>query len=132
MNPDELVQTLRQSGVALVVEGENLRYRAPAGALTPELRSELAAHKAAILAYLRSQDAERRLAKTKTTVSNLHQSIRQAQDEGDLGIILDRAQAAYERGELVREEVERLAILARHQARSPAKREDTDRPGENG
>jgi len=112
VNPAELVETLQQSGVTLAVEGEHLRYRAPAGALTPELRSELTAHKAAVLAYLQSQDAAKRLAHSQELLNDLHQGIQQARDWPALNAVLARAQAAYGRGDLVREQVEELAIQA--------------------
>ena len=37
----ELLQRLHDAGVILTVDGDRLRYRAPAGALTPELRAAL-------------------------------------------------------------------------------------------
>ena len=42
----------------------------------------------------------------------LHQALRQAGDWQDLDAILERAQAAYERGELLQAQVEALAIEA--------------------
>jgi hypothetical protein len=38
----ELLQRLHNAGVILTVDGDRLRYRAPAGALTPDLRAALA------------------------------------------------------------------------------------------
>ena len=35
------MQRLRAAGVALAVDGHRLRYRAPAGAVTPDLRDAL-------------------------------------------------------------------------------------------
>jgi hypothetical protein len=37
----DLLQRLHDAGVELKVDGDRLRYRAPAGALTPELRAAL-------------------------------------------------------------------------------------------
>jgi aspartate racemase len=50
----ELLDTLAQRGVQLSADGERLRCRAPQGALTPEIRAALEAHKPAILASLRT------------------------------------------------------------------------------
>lgn len=38
----ETLQSLHDAGVVLTVDGDRLRYRAPAGALTSELRAALA------------------------------------------------------------------------------------------
>jgi hypothetical protein len=51
----ELLETLKRRGVDLDPVGESLHYRAPAGALTPDLRQALAAHKAEVLAHLRGE-----------------------------------------------------------------------------
>ena len=50
----ELLTQLRGLGVALSVDGEQLKLRAPKGTLTPALTSELQARKAEILQYLRA------------------------------------------------------------------------------
>jgi len=52
MTARELLETLRRRGVDLKPEGDSLRYRAPAGALTPTLRNALATHKTEVLAHL--------------------------------------------------------------------------------
>jgi amino acid adenylation domain-containing protein len=49
----DLLTELRDRGVELRVEGERLAYRAPKGALTPELRCELAARNDELLAWCR-------------------------------------------------------------------------------
>ena len=49
-----LLAELEKYGIKLSAEGDKIRFTAPAGALTPELRSRLAAGKAEIIAYLRS------------------------------------------------------------------------------
>lgn len=48
-----LLAELRRRGVVLEASGDRLRYRAPSGALTAELRAALAAHKDALLEVLR-------------------------------------------------------------------------------
>ena len=53
MTVSELLKTLKKRGIDLKPEGDSLRYRAPAGALTPALRKALATHKAEVLAHLR-------------------------------------------------------------------------------
>ncbi len=54
MTATELVQTLKDRGVALTVAGDRIKYRAPAGVLTPELLAELAAQKPAVMRLLSS------------------------------------------------------------------------------
>src|SRR5262245_20649733 len=58
MSAFELLSELRSRQIRLWVEGEQLRYRAPAGALTPELHAQFAARKAEIIAFLRQTTAE--------------------------------------------------------------------------
>lgn len=49
----ELLKDLSQKGIQLWVEGDNLRYRAPQGVLTPTILDILRQHKAEILEQLR-------------------------------------------------------------------------------
>ncbi|HEU4325743.1 MAG TPA: condensation domain-containing protein, partial [Roseiflexaceae bacterium] len=49
----ELLARLRDLGVKLWAEGDKLRFQAPKGAITPELREALAEHKEAVLAFVR-------------------------------------------------------------------------------
>jgi pimeloyl-ACP methyl ester carboxylesterase len=56
----ELLVQLQQLGVELRLEGEGLRYRAPAGALTATLRAELARCKGEILEVLRERTQVKR------------------------------------------------------------------------
>ncbi len=73
----DLIQRLHDAGVTLAVDGDRLRYRAPAGAMTDELRAALSELKpdlvyefherAGILEYdarLPRAEAERRAADT--------------------------------------------------------------------
>ncbi|MCP4659035.1 MAG: non-ribosomal peptide synthetase, partial [bacterium] len=50
----EFLNRLRQHDIEVLAEGERLRFSAPKGALTPELRSELARRKSEILALLQT------------------------------------------------------------------------------
>ena len=52
MTAPALLQTLAGRGVILTAEAGALRYRAPAGAMTPELRRQIEAHKAALIQAL--------------------------------------------------------------------------------
>lgn len=52
MTRDELLHACARLGVKLLVEHDHLRVRAPAGAVTPEMRAALTAHKAALLEHL--------------------------------------------------------------------------------
>ena len=52
MTAAELLAQLHASSVRLTVNDGRLRYRAPAGVLTPDLLEALAEHKAAVLAWL--------------------------------------------------------------------------------
>ena len=58
MTPLQLLLSLRSREIHLWVEGDRLRYSAPTGALTPDLRTQLAEHKAEILTLLRQTMAE--------------------------------------------------------------------------
>jgi len=51
---ETLLTELKDLGIKLRTSGDKLRFTAPAGALTPELRSRLQSRKAEILEYLRS------------------------------------------------------------------------------
>jgi len=53
MTAGETLAELHRRGVALEPNGDRLKYRAPQGALTPELRKAMAEHKAAIISTLR-------------------------------------------------------------------------------
>ncbi|HEV2704610.1 MAG TPA: amino acid adenylation domain-containing protein [Pyrinomonadaceae bacterium] len=53
MTARELLSLLRGRGVSLWLEGESLRYSAPKGAFTSELRAQVAERKAEIIEFLR-------------------------------------------------------------------------------
>ncbi len=50
---DDLIALLRSLNVNIWVDGENLRLKAPANSISPELKAEIAAYKAEIIAFLR-------------------------------------------------------------------------------
>ncbi len=53
MRPAALLDELRHRGIHIEVDGETLRYRAPRGQLTPELRLAIGSQKAALLELLK-------------------------------------------------------------------------------
>ncbi|ONM46307.1 non-ribosomal peptide synthetase [Nocardia donostiensis] len=57
MNAKEIVAGLERAGVRLWADGDELRFRAPRGALTEERRDLLRANKSAVLDHLRAEDA---------------------------------------------------------------------------
>src|SRR5437773_5272704 len=48
----ELLKTLEANQIRIWSEGENLRFSAPTGAMTPELRQQIAARKVELIAFL--------------------------------------------------------------------------------
>ena len=56
MTAETLLATLRDRGVEFTADGGSLRYRAPKGVLTPELRDALTRHKGEILTLLQGAD----------------------------------------------------------------------------
>ena len=55
MTAEVLLQELRSRGVRLIPEGDRIRYRAPMGALTPDLKAKLSARKVEVLAALQGE-----------------------------------------------------------------------------
>lgn len=55
MSPQDLLTTLRSSGVEITVVEDRLRIEAPHGVVTPEIRQALAEHKPELLAELTGQ-----------------------------------------------------------------------------
>ncbi|MFO1432620.1 MAG: amino acid adenylation domain-containing protein [Candidatus Competibacteraceae bacterium] len=53
MKVAQFIALLERQGIILWLDGEQLRYQAPEGAMTPALRAEIGEHKAEILAFLR-------------------------------------------------------------------------------
>ena len=58
----ELISNLKRKDIEIWVDGDRLRYNAPKGALTADLREKLADHKSEILALLRQDDTVTRSA----------------------------------------------------------------------
>ncbi len=52
MTAAEVLTTCREAGIRLEAAGDRLRYEAPSGTLTPELRDTLTRHKAELLSLL--------------------------------------------------------------------------------
>jgi pyochelin synthetase len=57
MNVTTLISEFADRGISLWADGESVRYRAPRGAMTPELLDALRADKALVLEYLRRSTA---------------------------------------------------------------------------
>jgi hypothetical protein len=57
------VARLRELNIGIAVDGENLRYYGPKGAVTPEMRQFMIDHKAALISFLRAEqeEAQRRI-----------------------------------------------------------------------
>jgi hypothetical protein len=56
--PGELLDALTRAGVTLTADGESLRYRAPRGALTPELKGALVCRKSDVLRLCQAPPAD--------------------------------------------------------------------------
>ena len=54
MTGGQVLAVAKSRGVVLEPQGDKLHYRAPKGALTQELRNDLAEHKAEVLALLKN------------------------------------------------------------------------------
>ena len=65
MTTEDLLRRLADDGIQLYLDGDRLRFRAPAGALSQEWRDEIAARRMSIVLYLASQ----RVATASTTHS---------------------------------------------------------------
>lgn len=53
MTIESLTTTIASRGVSLYLEGEALRFRAPKGALTAELKQQIVEHRGEIIAQMR-------------------------------------------------------------------------------
>ena len=50
----DLLQTLSHCSITLTLADNQLHYRAPAGALTPDLRAQIAAYRSSLIQHLQS------------------------------------------------------------------------------
>ena len=125
-----LLSDLEARGIHLSIAGDQLHLDAPIGSLTPELRATLAAHKADLFAHLRQQPSDDKkpvdisALSVSPTAAELDQHICQATTWSDLTAVLNEAQRRFQTGELIAEEVERLADRA--DKRSPLLPETAD------
>ena len=132
-NPAGFVAELGRQGVGLEVAGDRLHCRGPVGLLTPALKQRLAAHKAALVAYLKQAESEsgssgkerpssRNEPQAPQGPAGAPEAIRlavvAARDWEDLEPILDAVQAACEAGGLDRAQAENLARLAARVSRA--------------
>ena len=125
--------TQQRNIVFRVNEAGELSYQAPPGTLTPALKTQLAAHKEALIAYLKSASPtsspprepapSRPLAPAATEsapavimagkpAAALQEAILTARDWEDLEMALDALQAAYAAGEVNLAQAEDLSRLA--------------------
>ncbi len=74
MNTATLLAEAQRRGIQLYVEGPTLRYQAPKGALTAELRAELKTHKTKLLPLLEKPVAERITQDHGLTLADLQQA----------------------------------------------------------
>ena len=74
MNTAELLTEVQRRGIQLRAEGASLRYRAPKGTLTADLRAKLKAHKAELLTALEKPTAERTAQDHGLTLADLKQA----------------------------------------------------------
>jgi fengycin family lipopeptide synthetase B len=80
MTIDLLIATLRERGIRIWLDGKNLAYRSPVGALTPELLAQLSQQKAAVIEFLqnaRNGAAEQPLLRPRSVPNNLPLSLAQ-------------------------------------------------------
>jgi len=58
MSPTDLLTEVSRLGIRLEAQGKDVRYKAPKGALTPELRERLRSHKASLRQLLTAPPAD--------------------------------------------------------------------------
>jgi hypothetical protein len=71
MTVAELFRCLADRRVELYLDGDRLRYRAPEGALTPDLRDKISAQRSAIIDHLRAATATD-VVGTRCTICDRH------------------------------------------------------------
>ena len=83
MSPSTLLADLRQRGLELRADGEHLRYRAPGGVLTPELRRALVEHKPDLLAELAAEAARAEWERLDDELGEMNQRFFELLEEGE-------------------------------------------------
>jgi hypothetical protein len=95
-----LLQLVRAAGIELFPDSGDLRYRAPPGALTANLKAELAAQKSEILAELRANAVAQTISEAYDRLDLLGPCTPpEACAHRDLGDAVDIAGRSYIRGE---------------------------------
>ncbi len=108
-----ILSVTRQRKIHLQVSPtDGLTYQAPAGSITPDLKAQLAAHKPALVAYLKQVEGtpwppapesarpSDRAQEPACAAVRLRSAIVTARDWEDLERLLEAVQAAYERDEV--------------------------------
>jgi len=124
MSRDDLLHACARHGIKLFLEGGALRVRAPAGAVTPEIRAALTEHKAALLEHLAGpHDELAPLSPAQRSLWLLHQG-----EPASLPAYNIRAARRF-RGPLDADRLQRAlaAVVARHE---PLRAAFYDRDGE--
>ena len=111
-----LFRCTQRLGIAFRVnDGGELSYQAPPGTLTPALKAQLAAHKEALIAHLKSArptSSSPREPALGTRAEALQETLLTVRDWEDLEMALDALQAAYEAGDVNQAQAEDLSRLA--------------------
>lgn len=84
METSQLLTELTHRGIALTVDGDNLRYVAPSGALTDELRQAISYHKAEVIEQLRPREASERKPPPQRKASFLSPEREPGEDEAGI------------------------------------------------
>lgn len=126
MRSAELLTHLHNRGIEVILEGDRLRFKAPTGTLTSDLREELSENKTALLEHLRSQVAVDTSASASTPTATApdiafecrKKALEQADDWQAIEAVLEDVQAAFMAGTLSQEEAESLGQIAMQVART--------------
>lgn len=89
MHPASLLAALRTRGIALHPTPQGLKYEAPRGALTPELRAGLVAHKKALIALLHLDERRRLYRDLAQDIGNAAdcEAVRWLTDHGHVSVV---------------------------------------------
>lgn len=108
-----LIEELTRLGVTLTPEGDRLRYRAPAGAITPELKQRIVEQKLEIIAVLNHEDYGAGRPSPENATKPVEERCSEALELlGELTDLYNQRAAVleYEAG-FPRDEAERLAMI---------------------